>query len=255
MLVNGTKIFFRGRAILNGIIEMLLKGHGMDAATDVVLAGTSAGGLAVILTADHVGSVLPSTIKFRALPGAGLFMSGVKNINGVLAYQKNYAWVFKAQNASGGVNQNCIPSTPSGYEFRCFLAPYALPYVSTPMYLINALQDRWQAINILGTTCNPTVAGNCTAAELTALSGLRSAMIDAVTQPILNNPANGAFLPNCWTHCLEDTDMGLHKLTVGGKTMAEGILQFLATGNGTLASAVDGTTLNPSCPAAFCGAA
>jgi hypothetical protein len=59
---NGTgapKIYYRGRRILDAVLDSLLTTQGMGAATDVVLSGCSAGGQAIYLQADYVATRLP----------------------------------------------------------------------------------------------------------------------------------------------------------------------------------------------------
>ena len=51
-------LYFRGARILDAILDTLLEDHGLDKATDVLLAGGSAGGLSTFLHADHVGAYL-----------------------------------------------------------------------------------------------------------------------------------------------------------------------------------------------------
>ena len=80
----------RGYRILEAIINNLNEVRGMSAATDVVLTGCSgsyvaisiviflslpfsfeAGGLAVYLHADYVGTLLADGAKYKAFPDAG----------------------------------------------------------------------------------------------------------------------------------------------------------------------------------------
>jgi hypothetical protein len=52
-----------------------LEEHGLDAATEVLLSGGSAGGLSTYLHADHIGSRLPKSVtKYRAAPNSGFFL-------------------------------------------------------------------------------------------------------------------------------------------------------------------------------------
>ena len=64
---------FRGRPILNAVVrelERLGLGGGADPAApahEVLLSGTSAGGLAVLINADYVRALLPAGVdKFKA---------------------------------------------------------------------------------------------------------------------------------------------------------------------------------------------
>ena len=79
---DGQKLYYRGRNILDAVLDDLLA-KGLDKATDVVLSGCSAGGLAIYLNADHVASRLPPTAKFRAIADSGYFLRAAGNIGGM----------------------------------------------------------------------------------------------------------------------------------------------------------------------------
>ena len=81
--LSGTKLWYRGRNILDAVLDDLLARRGLKQATDVVLSGCSAGGLAIYLNADHVASKLPSGAKFRAIADSGYFLRAAGNIGGM----------------------------------------------------------------------------------------------------------------------------------------------------------------------------
>ena len=74
--VNGTALYFRGRANLDAAIDALLA-DGMSEAKEIVFKGCSAGGLATILHMDYfaarVHAVNPRT-RVTAMPDAGFFL-------------------------------------------------------------------------------------------------------------------------------------------------------------------------------------
>ena len=49
----------------------------MNHATDVVIAGCSAGGLAVLLNIDRIRLLLPASARVRGLSDAGFFIDAV----------------------------------------------------------------------------------------------------------------------------------------------------------------------------------
>lgn len=76
--VGGVPLYFRGRAILQSIIEELQTKHSLDQASEVLLTGASAGGLSTYLHADHVHAMVAQAspnVKFGALPDCGLFLN------------------------------------------------------------------------------------------------------------------------------------------------------------------------------------
>ena len=58
--VNGKQIYFRGKRIIDAILQTLTEKYNFDAAETVLLTGCSAGGLATYLHTDYVASKLPS---------------------------------------------------------------------------------------------------------------------------------------------------------------------------------------------------
>ena len=94
--LSGTKLWYRGRNILDAVLDDLLARRGLEQATDVVLSGCSAGGLAIYLNADHVASKLPSGAKFRAIADSGYFLRAAGNVVGM-------QWVAKAMNVSTNI--------------------------------------------------------------------------------------------------------------------------------------------------------
>ena len=70
---GNTTLYFRGRRVLQHLLQVLLTEFGMGSAEEVLLAGGSAGGLAVFLQADFVASLMPNR-QFAAVPVSGFFL-------------------------------------------------------------------------------------------------------------------------------------------------------------------------------------
>ena len=69
--VNGEKLYFRGKRIIDAILQTLTP-MGLKDADIVLLTGCSAGGLATYLHTDYVHSRMPSTVtKFKSSPVSG----------------------------------------------------------------------------------------------------------------------------------------------------------------------------------------
>jgi len=82
-------LYYAGRRMLDAVLSDLLHSRGMNGATDVVMSGCSAGGLAIYLNADHVAKVLPPRAKFRVIADSGYFRREAGNVAGM-------QWVAKA---------------------------------------------------------------------------------------------------------------------------------------------------------------
>jgi len=221
--VGGKKIYFRGFRNFKAIMTHLLTKKGLNKATEVLLSGTSAGGLAVYLHADQIKAMLPSTVKrFKAIPMSGVFLDH-PNAEGTPVYTPEIEKVFKMQNCAAGVNPKCIASKSSNKAYMCMLAENTMQYTSTPLFIMNSKYDLWSTKCILGAepVKEPTTKnGNCSAVPgwaacqedgkkcTPAQWKIISAWGDSFSTRIQANPAtkangNGLFIYSCHTHCAE----------------------------------------------------
>ena len=61
---------FQGRAIAHGILADLVATRGLHAATEVLLTGSSAGGLGVLVNTNDLAGMLPASVRFLAYSDA-----------------------------------------------------------------------------------------------------------------------------------------------------------------------------------------
>ena len=102
-LVNGTQLFFRGRAILRAMQGYVLTTAANMA--DAVITGDSAGGLATYLHIDSWAKVLQAPgRKVVGMPDSGFF----PYYNGTAHFSSGMHWVFRYMNSTAGVNSRCI---------------------------------------------------------------------------------------------------------------------------------------------------
>ena len=65
-------VHFRGRACFDALVQDLQKSYGLSKATEVILSGGSAGGLAVFYNVDHLADLLGSKVMLTGFPDAGV---------------------------------------------------------------------------------------------------------------------------------------------------------------------------------------
>ncbi|XP_065886637.1 uncharacterized protein [Dysidea avara] len=164
---SGTKLYFRGAKILEVVMDAILEAAG-DNIKDIILTGCStdvriqcafifsAGGLATYLHADYVRSKLPPEIPVNVIADAGCFLYA-PNVDGEMHIRECYQYVYKMQNCTGGVDQDCIAANPTE-EWKCCMAQYTYPHINTPIFLLNSRYDTWQINFILQLHCH---ASNC----------------------------------------------------------------------------------------------
>jgi len=187
---DGHELYFRGFLNLQAYHRSLQTLHGLGLSTEVVISGCSAGGLATYLHVDWWAEQLPKGAKVRGLPDSGFFLDYNSDIAGAPKYGDQMRWVFKAMNASAGVNQDCIKGNP-GKEDNCYFAEHTGPFLKTPIFPLQSEYDAWQVPNILGAKSTDSALINTFGRLLT----------DRVTKSVLSNKANGIFLDSCYHHC------------------------------------------------------
>ena len=146
---NNKQIWFRGRRNLDALLFELNATMGfLSTATEVVLTGTSAGGLAVYLHAAYVQSQLPKTCGFSALPDAGFFLDAPKYGTSTFGFRESIMGAIGPSlwNASiDGTNTACLAAYPAAEAWRCFFAQYVQPFNSgLRFFIMQSLYDSAQ---------------------------------------------------------------------------------------------------------------
>ncbi len=67
--------YFDGHGVVQGVIGLLQKSYGLNNATDVLLAGGSAGAVGIYMNANFVSGMLPLSTRFAAAADSGYAMS------------------------------------------------------------------------------------------------------------------------------------------------------------------------------------
>jgi hypothetical protein len=186
--VNGTPLYWRGYRNLLAYLKDLNTKR-LQAGTDFVISGCSAGGLATYLHVDWWKQQVPATATVRGMPDSGYFLD--YDSTGRVKYATDMRWVFTQQNCTSGVNQDCIAAHQAGGDtYLCFFAEHTTPYIKTPIFPLQSRYDSWQVGNILGT--NETAAVNT-----------YGTLFAQRFQAVEKNPNNGYFFDSCYHHCGE----------------------------------------------------
>ena len=115
--------------------------------------------------------MLPKTTQLVGFPDAGFFLDA-KNIDELLLEHRE---LFQGADpvwnvtGSGGTNKACLKLAANrGMQWKCLMAEYIVPRITTPLFVLNSAYDAYQLPNILQTPCPvSTEAKRCndTAAE------------------------------------------------------------------------------------------
>eukprot|EP00041_Stephanoeca_diplocostata_P013253 m.232158 g.232158 ORF g.232158 m.232158 type:complete len:525 (-) comp19271_c0_seq1:222-1796(-) len=205
---SGDAMWFRGKANLAAVLDELQTNHGLAAATEVILSGGSAGGLAVYYHIDYVADVVRAqspAARVSGFPDAGYF-ADLRTASGALAYREMFQSADATcwnTTASGGTNDACFAQNPPGVNgtaWKCLMAEYLTDHIATPLYVMNAAFDVYQVQHILDVGCVPST---CTAAQLSAIEGYRRSYLNSSLQHLIHRaPAvgHGAYIDSCLVH-------------------------------------------------------
>eukprot|EP00039_Didymoeca_costata_P003304 m.66724 g.66724 ORF g.66724 m.66724 type:complete len:445 (+) comp11829_c0_seq1:35-1369(+) len=198
---NGSKalMWMRGRPSFNAVVADLQQNHGMSAATEVILTGSSAGGLAVLYNLDHFAGLLGQNVRLTGFPDAGFFLDAM-NVNGEYYYRNNFIAADPVWNitGSGGTNKACLASQSKATAWKCLMAQYIIPYLQTPLYVLNSAYDAYQLPNILQTPCPVSTKDKpCNATQSQQYGKMFK---DLVTTVINSSNKNGVYVCSCWVH-------------------------------------------------------
>jgi len=194
------QMWMRGRNNFNALISYLQTDLGMGDATEVILSGGSAGALAVFYNLDHLATLLPATTRLVGFPDAGFFLDA-QSTAGTYDYRNSFIGADPVWNVtgSGGTNLKCLAAN-AGAEWKCLMAPYLAPFISTPYFVLNSAHDMWQLMNILKQSCIPTPTNPCTAAENRTIRTYQQDFVAAIKAVAANNPKNGYYVDSCYVH-------------------------------------------------------
>ena len=213
-MVQGKPLYFRGHRILHHILSHLKEAKGLANASQVLVTGCSAGGLATILHADTIRESLGRQTVVKAAPFSGFFPIA-DNVDNKAEddWPAKMENAFRMQNVSGSLNKECLSDFAGrNSTFLCFFAEVAYKYVELPIFLINSAYDAWTVLNIYGIASS----------RVHSLVGFLNQRAKEVLAHIEEGPqwtSQGGFIHSCLTHCGNCNDpQGWSGTTVNGTT-------------------------------------
>lgn len=206
--VGNQTLWFRGFDVLNAVYEDLeVRGGLKSRSTDVILAGTSAGGMSTYIHAPYIRSLLPASANVVALPDAGAFMDA-QDAEGAYSWRASLQQSFALWNASAGANAKCMAAykTQPSEQWRCITPQYAYYYNdAVPTFIMQSMYDSAQQGIVERLPCN-FAAGACNATWRAYSDAYAEAMYGNLTAIAARyGDRDGWFFTSCGQH--EETCM------------------------------------------------
>jgi len=182
---DGHPLYFRGFKNRVAYVSDLTMHHGLSSATDVIVGGCSAGGVATHLQLDWWRDSLPKGSTVKGLPDSGFIMDYTSTAPGRNVHTI-WIWLYKQMKFES--DPDCVAAHSEDPEL-CVFPPYAAPYVTTPMFPLQSQYDAWQLDNVLGTK------------DTNAVNQFGQALETTFKATVLKHSTNGCFLDSCVHHC------------------------------------------------------
>lgn len=246
LIVNNKRLYFRGRRILDAVLDDLIR-RGIDRATDIILSGQSAGALSAIIHADYIRERLRRFTQayFRVLPDAGYFLD-TPSWNGRDVIQPIFRQLYDLHNSSTGLNGACLRAQNSDSKWRCFFPEYSIPHTKSSIFVVNPLYDTWQIAYLYNVPCilKPE---NCSAEELSRIMDFREKTLHSL-QAVLNSNETGLFADSCFSHSQTVLNDSWTKIQVGNVTMNKAFVEWYKGDTRERFRIDKPYPNNPSCP-------
>ena len=240
---------FSGHLNLAAVLDALLAGSPVHAefgaATEVLLAGSSAGGLGTLHNADYLASRVPAGVRVRAAPQGGWFFPAVQVFAAWSANAQQPIWqtlAFVNHLYAGYTNPACVAQHNVSY---CFTVDHVFAFSRVPTFVAENLVDSNQVFaELLAPTHSPRLPQ--------FLAYFHSAMLTSLAQ-VQAAGGHGVWAPGCLAHT-ENLNFAANGTLVQRHAYVEALNAWWLGGSSIPSILVDSCTdpvpCNPSCPAA-----
>ncbi|KAK7486588.1 hypothetical protein BaRGS_00022113 [Batillaria attramentaria] len=217
---NSKKLYLRGALIFDTLIEHLQTQTLFRDAEQIILAGSSAGGLGAMIHADRLRERLPPSVKtLHVLLDGSLFLD-MPDVNGLHTMGKMLKEAFQLHHAHKTESiKECTRMMNNDEEWRCILPEVFHKYVFSPMFFLNSLHDKWYRYHALNIKCPVSV---CTQEHLREVHNTLIQLVDEGKE-ILRSKKNGVFFTPCPAHTMLIHKNRFRRLMSRGRTVQQAV--------------------------------
>ena len=150
---KGTNLYFRGAVNTRANLKWIQQHYDLHNAQQVVVTGTSAGGIATYLWSNHVRLMLARPENVLSIPDSGVFLN--YTTFGSEEYLLNTLVLnnFKLANIDEKTPLNFCNLKYKNQEYKCLFFEYSYTSLDSRTLIINSEYDSWVINNTLQTHC------------------------------------------------------------------------------------------------------
>ena len=229
VVVGSTTLHYRGRALLDAHLFELERLYSfLSTATEVIISGTSAGGMSAYLQSSYIKTQLRAPgARLVAAPDAGFWWDvprygGADSIwlNNMKAATPATHWNATLRGNAGA----CLLNPPSSNALLCYTQPHAYAYLDIPTFVVQSVADPANFGICWGLPCSlkGNSPGTCNAQELAAITAFGAWLAGNITAAQSAFVArDGHFLTSCNQHEESCRQFDWWGISVKGHTMNE----------------------------------
>lgn len=199
LTMNSKSLYMRGALVFDALITYLTTKTLFKNAEQIILAGSSAGGLGALIHADRLRERLTSTvITLHVIVDGSLFLD-MPDATGVHTMGAMLKQVYQLHHADkSAIIRECSRMMNSDEEWRCILPEVFHKYVFSPVVFLNSFYDTWYRKYALKIDCP---VDTCPDMNLREVHENAKRMVQE-GQEILRAKKNGVFFTSCPVHTM-----------------------------------------------------
>ncbi|XP_046847852.1 palmitoleoyl-protein carboxylesterase NOTUM-like isoform X2 [Xenia sp. Carnegie-2017] len=199
---SGGKFSFMGYRIINEVIRELLM-NGLMGAKQLILAGSSVGGIGVIMSIDRVAKMMStagSSCKVRGIADSGWYLESKPDlskckINPTVCNSPSHGIRMGMSYWNGVLPETC--SNMFQHEpWRCYFGHNVYKSLKSPLFIFQWIYDPTQVL-----VHNPTSMNASLMKGELLINRLMSAALK-MKKSVVKNGLSGVFLPACLSHSI-----------------------------------------------------
>ncbi|KAK3098676.1 hypothetical protein FSP39_021875 [Pinctada imbricata] len=191
-------LYLRGFQVFNAVIDYLLEHTELKYADQVILAGTSSGGVAATVNADYLRRKLTSVKSLHLVVDAGLFLDQ-PNSAGEHVIASVFKNVYYLHNILGATSiSECSMRLADEEQWKCLLPSFFYKHLFTPVFFVNSLYDTWYMNHVLSVTCP---VSQCKAKDIEVLENHKNLVLSDI-HPVVSSVHDGLYLTSCPVHSM-----------------------------------------------------
>jgi hypothetical protein len=137
---------FRGQQLVYSFVENLIKHHGLNENSTIILAGTSAGARGLMTLIDIlVEQYLPINSKVLGLLDSPYYIDVEPYVKNKFSFQYQEEKKFEFFSTTNIISLPCsLKYFEEKNKWKCQFGEFRIPFVKTPYFLISSQYDKYQ---------------------------------------------------------------------------------------------------------------